>query len=685
MFVVASLAGLIGVIAALGRLGFGVGFDIAPIGEDNNWIDMLRQGGGANTARLLWANDHRNPLSPWWYIATRKIILDFDVGLLALRFATSLVLALSAYWMVVAIAGRQSRAFALGLAMLIIFWMANRYTDQIFWNFEGALAASLLSVAAYSQFIVDRRRNYRLYAVSLVLWFLAFTTYTIQCGAVFAIGYLAFQRASLDPVGRPRSVVGRSWIAILDTAPYLVLLGLFLLIWQTTMGPFASAASLRFQVPALLQSLREGVWNSDLAQFYERVVTSPNRLAFVIAAVLCTVLAFLALRWRERGQEAPGIPMRRLVDVAVVVACIAAPTVALESSSETWSPGTRWPMIYQLTTPVLLLSILAILIAGAASRLRAWLWNAAVALSIGIGALFSLGHNRLQTEITKNEKFVHDNVLRLIAEDFALGRKPPMQILIMLEEPNRLRWRSSDTLSPTIARVWLQRDDISFRLVPWYVTPVGDWRSWWPIQFRSDAGGIGNAKLLAVTVPYQQVDILHVNGSTARRVTTAGRSDFNGWEVEWDRTGPITLPGVDSGRLCPLTWSADNDALMEGWSVGERDERGPLRWTISRSARLTLPADCRGRLLLRVVVGFALSTRNIEGLKLRLNGRDLNSRRTLMSDSNYVYEAEIDPGTASSGLLFNLELAVPELDHLKGATREFGIAVRQVQILPIQD
>jgi hypothetical protein len=63
----ASLAALIFLIAMLGALGFSTGFDIYPLGEDNNWIDMLRRGSGADAARLLWALDHRNPLSPWWY------------------------------------------------------------------------------------------------------------------------------------------------------------------------------------------------------------------------------------------------------------------------------------------------------------------------------------------------------------------------------------------------------------------------------------------------------------------------------------------------------------------------------------------------------------------------------------------------------------------------------------------
>ena len=59
---------------------------------------MLQRGRGAEAARLFWAIDHRNPLSPWWYIAARPIILGFDAGLLALRYAIAALLAFAAYW-----------------------------------------------------------------------------------------------------------------------------------------------------------------------------------------------------------------------------------------------------------------------------------------------------------------------------------------------------------------------------------------------------------------------------------------------------------------------------------------------------------------------------------------------------------------------------------------------------------
>src|SRR5262249_14442632 len=155
----------------------------------------------------------------------------------------------------------------------------------------------------------------------------------IQCGAVLAIGYLAFRHAPAIESGVLRSIIKRAGIAILDTIPYLVLFGLFLLIWQTTMGPgVAESIALHFSIAGLLSSLREGVWSSDFAVFYSWIANSPNPFAFIAAGVICCVVVFLALQWRERIAPANSslIALPQLVDVVIILACLAAPTVALE-------------------------------------------------------------------------------------------------------------------------------------------------------------------------------------------------------------------------------------------------------------------------------------------------------------------------------------------------------------------
>jgi hypothetical protein len=108
-----------------------------------------------------------------------------------------------------------------------------------------------------------------------------------------------------------------------------------------------------------------------------------------------------------------------------------------------------------------------------------------------------------------------------------------------------------------------------------------------------------------------------------------------------------------------------------------------VRWTISRSARLTLPASCQSRSILRVVVAYAISTQNIERLTLRINGEKLQYRRTMTDNNNFVYEAEVPPTTLIAGPLLNIDFDVDALDTLPGAARQFGVAIRRVEIIPI--
>ena len=183
------------ILAMLQWLGQGVGFDVWPMGEDRLGVWAIQQPSAGSAASLTWQQlDDRNPLSPWWYVLFRTLILDLDCGLLLLRYAVGLGLALISYAFVVSVGGLRSRPFALGLGIVVALFMANGYTEQVYWDREIALICSLASVTLYAGFVGSGRQDYPCYAFSLVLWFLAFTTYTVQCGAILAVAYLAFTR-----------------------------------------------------------------------------------------------------------------------------------------------------------------------------------------------------------------------------------------------------------------------------------------------------------------------------------------------------------------------------------------------------------------------------------------------------------------------------------------------------------
>ena len=682
--ILAGLALTIGVSAFLGSLGLQFGFGVAPLGEDYAWLDLLQTGNGADTASLWWAGSQRNPLAPWWHIAAKDVILGFDAGLLSLRYAMAALLALSTYYMVVIVAGRRSRSFALGLGIVIVFWMASRHTALV-WNFQGALSASLLSVATYGHFFKSGRLSYLL-LTSILLYFVAIATYTIQCGAAIAIGYLALRRQWGSDEGHQPGIFKGVILAICDTAPYVALFGLFLLIWRATIRPnIVAIFTLHFEPQALLASLREGIWNTDFTTFFVRAYyISPDWIIITLMAAGCGLLALIALQFHRRmsGINPSIIRFPQLLDVVIVLGCIAAPTIALESSSQVWTPGTRWPEIYQLTSPAIFLScgMAVLMLTTRAGLLRQWMWAALVGLAVGIGELFSLANNQTQVDATRHDKHIRNSIVRLVSEDLALGRRPPEQILLILDGAAR-GGSGLAILSPIIAHVWLQRDDIAFRLVNWFPPPSSDFASWWRIRFGPDSEGVTNAKTFGGTVPYDQIRILHVTDRAAQRILVADQSDFSGLEVEWDRDSPITFPGVDLTKLCPFTWSADQDVLASGLAPPERDRQGAFRWTASTSARVTFPAVCPDHSTLRVVLARAVGD-NQDKLILWANGLKLQYRRKTVDD-NLIYEAELPAGTLSAKPTIDLELTVSALDSIPGTDkRQGGVAVREINILP---
>jgi tRNA (mo5U34)-methyltransferase len=125
----------------------------------------------------------------------------------------------------------------------------------------------------------------------------AFATYTVQCGAVVAVGYLALRREPTGDVKGGLRFFARSRVAILCRP-----IGLFVLIWATTINPLVAAElSLRFSWEAFLASVREGIWTSDFSMFYSRVTSSADVLAFaLLARPLRSLRCYGGVALRER-------------------------------------------------------------------------------------------------------------------------------------------------------------------------------------------------------------------------------------------------------------------------------------------------------------------------------------------------------------------------------------------------
>jgi hypothetical protein len=679
--IVAAWSFFLVVLLVLQRAGAEVGFAVWPMGEDRNWISILQSGPGSQAASVFWGVNDRNPLSPWWYIAFRGFILNVEPGLLFLKFLTSLLLGIACYALCIALNPSGERSFALGIGLAVALFMPNGYLDQIYWNFEGALVFSIASVVLYLKSGSGDRRDHWLYGLSLVAWFVALASYTIQCGAILAIAYLAFTRAKPASNSLTMRLIMRARCTAADVLPYALLFVLFIAVWRTA-ARTPEAYELTPQAGNFLQSLRMGVWHFDLSHWVRRVIHGEYTMALLAAsaavAIICVVLLRLMSSRHDEHTSSPQ-SVRHILDVLVVVALLALPTVLVETSGSHWLPGWRWRMIYHVTTPIFYLSlvmVVALLVTRNAS-LRRWIWASAVAIVIGFGVLSTLILNRMQVDVTRHEKMLNEALFDMAARHLWSGGRLPLQFLV--KRDREFSWYSSDLLSHIYAETWYRRKDISFRFVPTSALGTPSFEKYWPVRFGSDSEGVGNAKIWGITMPYDNVMVVEADGGGIRRVSTLNAADMSGFNTEWNRVTPIHFAPLEWAP-CPTAWSADADALLDGWSFAESDASGPFRWTVSRSASIAVPTSCDEAARLRITAAFAVSEPNLNGLRASVGGVRVALRR---SSDGLAFEGLIPRGALVKGRTTTITIQVPQLDRVPGGNRHFGVAIRRLTIEPI--
>ena len=162
-------SGLIALFFLLGRAGYGVGLLVPTLGEDQNWVALLHARTPHDIANGFWNLDGRNPLSPWFYILAKPII-GLHGGISILLYLVSLLLSLATYALLSLIMRGQARWYVLSTSAIVAVNQSNAYFDHIIWNFQVALACTILAISAYLHFLDSERRSVWAYGSSLVLW-----------------------------------------------------------------------------------------------------------------------------------------------------------------------------------------------------------------------------------------------------------------------------------------------------------------------------------------------------------------------------------------------------------------------------------------------------------------------------------------------------------------------------------
>jgi hypothetical protein len=515
-------------LAGLGWLGQGTSLMVWPMGEDRNWIDLLMRRSPGETARGFWAIDHRNPLSPWWYIAFKPLILGWPQGLYLLRQCVSLVLAVSTYALVVTWLGTGARRFAATIGCLIVLFTANAFFDQIYWNFHVALISSILCVTCFLRHRQAPGTGQWL-ATSLVLWLVAIATYTIQTGAIVAIAYAAWTLRERSPgdLGALRGWRGGIRDTIQATLPFAAILLLFVLIWQTTSVPaekFIGGAS----AGRLWESLSAGLWHQDSPLMRDVLALSTHRIAYWMVAALVFLGAFALA-------GAPTLPAPRLVSLLVLAGCLAIPTLFVETAGTQWPPGSRWRMIYQFTTPIFYVTLIGMLAWCLPAKAAALVWRNSLAACFSLAVLASLAHNERQVELTTSER----NLRRAIIQDAASQpHRYPLTYLVLLQDDSR--WFSMDVLSGVYARTWFSFGNVNFRLIP-ALGRYGGLQQGPKVRFMEDEQGVANATLGGETIPYDRIRLVRAEGLHHAVINHLAASDLAGFRADWERKQPLVL------------------------------------------------------------------------------------------------------------------------------------------------
>ncbi len=681
----------------LQHLGYPVGYRVWPTGEDRNWISFLQNGPGAAAARLFWQMNDRNPLSPWWYIAVRTIILGWNAGLLLVAYAVRLLLAVSIYLCLRGVAGPGARRFALAVACLAAATSFNGYIDNIIWNFVGALSLTLLCVWAFTRFLEGGPKARDWYALSLVLWFFAFASYTLQSGGVLAIGVLSLTHPSSD---RGRTVVGaagrRIARALSHTWPFLALYAGFLLIWRTTSNPnMAAYYQTSFSFRQFLTSVRIGLWHADYSTFLAWLIGGPfhgmDRAVTAGVVFLCSFVILAVAQGRPESGNGTGrlIDFRGILRICAVAVCIAVPTVMVEASSDVWTPGLRWRMLHPFWIPLVVSTLLAaVALAGSAlfarrndhsaMALGAMAWGCLVAAGIACAFLIDVGHNQIQVASTRREMAVRQAIADIVKAQ-GDGAQDGITHFLIRRRPG-VGWTSSDALSQTYISTWFPDRKLTLRVIPDQPPPDPDWKGWWTVSFGDDGAGVQNLAVDGSQAPYATVAVLDLDAADhVTLLSNATKADFDGLAVAWNREGPLPSP-LSTEHSCGGAWTAAKAKGGTGFSVPEKDDTGPFRWTVARTASIVV-VPCSGPMRIKVEVAFAVTEENLSGLRIALSGRPLHLQAE-HDASGTVLEGHVDGMESAEGKPVDLSLEVPKLDTVSGADRQFGVAVRSISVEP---
>ena len=525
-------------LLTLQALGFGVGFHVHPLGEERRMIRLMANYPGLELHGQFWATlEKRNPLAPWWYQAFSPLIFLRPEGLYLLRKLVDLFLATSVYLLVDKISRARLPKFALACGVSVLLWNFSGYVEQILWVPLIAFAFSMLSVYFYCRYLDSGRATAEYFVISLLLFFVALATYSIQCGVPIAVILLGLFRRP-ETTGSRRLSPAVIWGAIKDTLFFGILFVLFMQVWITASGPAGEVSHID---PGLfrkhfLKSIANLVWHWDTS-FVIRSLNQHWPLWLVVASVgagaILFYCLFVAVARKEATPPGAGSSIPCLVLVLAAFCALVAPTVLLESTTAIWYPGTRARMIQQGFQPVLYLSILFLsteyLFRRTGQEVE-YVRNVGIALLCALGVVFGLEYNRVLSEQSMFERKLETGLRNVLPR-----LEKPTHFVVKMRGMKTGVWYSGVTsLMPSLFV------ETAYNSNAVWLDPVyeGEPKSSKPVTFGSDQQGIYSPES-GGWIPYQDVVFVEFDGQRVTRLTSIDQQTFSGYEALYAREKPL--------------------------------------------------------------------------------------------------------------------------------------------------
>ncbi|MEO8401139.1 MAG: hypothetical protein ABI597_04990 [Gammaproteobacteria bacterium] len=655
------------------------GLIVYPSGEDFTWMRYVQPNVQYSLHHSWWALASRNPLAPWWYWLVSPLILKYPWGLYFIRKLVDLFLAISTLLMVNELLKNRRPWIAVWTAILVLVWNFSAYLEQVLLIMLISIGFSILSIYFYLVYLRTDRMQHGYLIASLITFFIALGTYTLQCGTPLAIIAISL----IDAINRPTLADRKKALkdTVIDILGYGFLFVLFILIWVTTSGPTSDFFELHpsLFIHNFLPSIKYFIWHQNTTTLYHSIIKHWHAWVIILVANLFALLFSKLALFRQMRIEYISNARRESLSLLLpllVLLAISMPTLILESTSNMWGPGLRSEMMQQIFNPLaylftilLCIQLIRPFITEKHAKVLATVLMVFLCTSV---TMISLEYNRKLFEQTKYERNLIAGIKTFVPE-----LTKPMAILVKVKN---FDWY--DGHNPAITNLFIQ---YSYNSSVIKLETIGDTSSATtkdPIVFGSKEKGVYFPGIKS-WVDYDSVLVLQADKKeivSLKNLTPTLFSQDN-----------VVFSGIQEAQLdpqhfivkatCPTHFLFSVTPNGTGWSSPEMSLKGePYIWMANTEATLSLTTSCVGDTLLSFKTFAPMTEDILESLNVSIAGQTLYLKKTTEPDGATIISAQLPASLIPPSGKVNLTFKVKNTVVATGGFRALAIPFNWIEL-----